>query len=1046
MPQDWKKPEVGQQYITHCSLRLDKKKLEAQKMKKPRLKYHTNDNNGVEKKIKRWDPRTVAKKVSSLALAGSVGEYVDWASTMTRVAGNTFKSRYTALGSAHGWTATADGGEYRWSPSVSEQFSPEAFVFRRELVSGAGDEASAAKANRPNAISLQACRLLTVGILARGLHPVSQRQACLISDQIFNRAGAVPGILDALVVKGDLGSNLRAVPDAYAEFDRQGMSYTDVKKELLKGHEWNVSQNCLVLDLLSGEKLTRADLNLKTLEISDPYPGSQKVLWIRLCRAGDGHRVNFQIPCDGQGNLSKGDILFDMPTDVVGSSQEAMESQLQMCISKSEFVNCLITSPLLSETLRQLSTGDNSTKGVPTGAPLKLEVTIADPSQDEADDDILDSLNVRQSVLLEIWDRDAGSLQDDFLGECWLPPLSSIGHRTKRLVLTVQTASTDPGSTRPEQVSSIAGGLLGKAVSKKAQHLKAEGNLTVEVSWKMPAEDVPDLPESATLEQRVKQAEQLHTGQLKLKIVKASNLRSADSNKLKSGGCDPYVTMYVRNDAISASDAPSGAVEKGAWGFDEHGWHQNQVNKKHKQFMVTKVKKGTRSPVWDEEQEFVLQTGAFERRVHSAYHLHMSTNAAQRRQDDYNRAVLGGKDTKEELRIVFNSSASDDKDAKKKNEVGSKHKVQVYMGENMHQFKDKVVQACKEERDIILQSCPKRPVKDSRGRMKDEPDMSKLNQEMLKKLTQLEGFIRNCSYRHVVMVFVPSTDLHRLFKQQKQSVTGIQSYEYRRLFEQEQNDPSSWQPLDPVCPFSHYQYLYSFGRTQQRLRISDATDQYRQSNNRLRLFEQQQKQYADRLEDLNSEQKCFGYAQYVHEDDFETTEWRPVEVFRQTGGTKKKFQVNFVHTPLLQRKAVPDDRTSSPTVGPGQLQTATLPPPPPAVETSGKIEVDEDSVVLAPANPKILMTQHTEHKELLARAKVLKDRGMEDAKIVKALNDELNRSFAKSRQEDQSQQIVRPPALTLSDVQAAVKQSEDAELEAPPTDTTLVPVATSSTK
>jgi len=368
------------------------------------------------------------------------------------------------------------------------------------------------------------------------------------------------------------------------------------------------------------------------------------------------------------------------------------------------------------------------------------------------------------------------------------------------------------------------------------------------------------------------------------------------------------------------------------------------------------------------------------------------------------------------------------------------------MGENMHQFKDKVIQACKEERQIILESCPLRPVKDQRGRTKQEPDMSKLDREMLKKMTQLEGFIRNCSYRHVVMVFVPSADLHRLFKQQKQSVTGIQSYEYRRLFEQEQNDPSSWQPLDPVCPFSHYQYLYSFGRTQQRLRISDATDQYKQSNNRLRLFEQQQRQYADRLEDLNSEQKCFGYAQYVHEDDFDTTEWRPVEVFRQAGGTKKKFQVNFVHTPLLQRKAVPDDRTlSSPPGGPGQFQTATLTPPPPAVETSGKIEVNDDAVVLAPGNPKILMTQHTEHKELLARAKVLKDRGMEDAKIVKALNDELNRSFAKSRQEDQSQQIVRPPPLTLSDVQAAVKLSEDAELEAPPTDTSLVPVATSST-
>ena len=47
-----------------------------------------------------------------------------------------------------------------------------------------------------------------------------------------------------------------------------------------------------------------------------------------------------------------------------------------------EFVNCLTSNPLLSETLRQLATTDNSTKNVPEGVPINLDVTIADPTKD----------------------------------------------------------------------------------------------------------------------------------------------------------------------------------------------------------------------------------------------------------------------------------------------------------------------------------------------------------------------------------------------------------------------------------------------------------------------------------------------------------------------------------------------------------------------------------------------------------------------------------------------------------------------------------------
>ena len=41
-------------------------------------------------------------------------------------------------------------------------------------------------------------------------------------------------------------------------------------------------------------------------------------------------------------------------------------------------------------------------------------------------------------------------------------------------------------------------------------------------------------------------------------------------------------------------------------------------------------------------------------------------------------------------------------------------------------------------------------------------------------------------------------------------------------------------------------------------------------------------------------------------------------------------------------------------------------------------QVDEDAVLLAPAKPKIRDVVHSEHKELLARAKLMKDQGVQE--------------------------------------------------------------------
>merc|ERR1719352_1960303 len=115
-----------------------------------------------------------------------------------------------------------------------------------------------------------------------------------------------------------------------------------------------------------------------------------KILWIRYCRAGDGERKQVQIPVGMGGHFTPVCCRMDMET--TGSDQGS-----QMTISKEEFVSCILANPLLSESLRQLSSRDCSTETLPQWSAIKLTVTISDPTSVTEDDDLFDVLNVRQS-------------------------------------------------------------------------------------------------------------------------------------------------------------------------------------------------------------------------------------------------------------------------------------------------------------------------------------------------------------------------------------------------------------------------------------------------------------------------------------------------------------------------------------------------------------------------------------------------------------------------------------------------------------------------
>merc|ERR1712187_1036084 len=101
------------------------------------------------------------------------------------------------------------------------------------------------------------------------------------------------------------------------------------------------------------------------LKVSDPFYGQRKVLWIRYARAGDGERKQKKIDVDSNGTLA-GDLFTELDMNL--DSQVGMA---QMCISKEEFVSCVLNSTLLSETLRQLSTSDTRTAMVPPGRAIK---------------------------------------------------------------------------------------------------------------------------------------------------------------------------------------------------------------------------------------------------------------------------------------------------------------------------------------------------------------------------------------------------------------------------------------------------------------------------------------------------------------------------------------------------------------------------------------------------------------------------------------------------------------------------------------------------
>jgi len=856
----------------------------------------------------------------------------------------------------HGWDR--DNALWQWGGRFAEQNSEPGIRFRAELTEVILE---------PNTISMQACRIITQGILARSLMQVTNRQAALIADLVFSRAGVVPGILDAVLVKGkEIGSEYESIAQLKADSTSSRPAYVDVKHQLLLVHEAQVSSSAGGLNLFPSHsspfepsasgisiipwKGTSYD-DLEGMRIQDPFPGFHKVLWVRFIRAGDGQRSNARIKVDEHGRFQASEIHMDMDT-------ASTSGKVQMTLAKEEFVNCLLSNPLLSEPLRRLSTVDNTGNLVAETAPVSIEVIIPDPDEEVANMDMLDVMNARQGVLLEIYDSDIG--RDDFLGECWLPSLGTLSPEPKKLVLPVSEAqSVEDNMTRPDPVKFQRDrlGVPGK---------ECTGILFLTASWTFPAE-APDEELQESREGRVKREEMLHTGRLQLKIEKAEGLRAADKQHgSRSGTSDPYVSVYIRNETFTGKQQGPG--------FGPGGWRISQLTGRHEEVARSSVRKKTLDPVWDEEFDILLQTGSFERKTKQTWHMNMpgTPKASRRRRDQHDLAVLGhARETR--LKIFFGCNNEDVETIRGEEvahgEQGYRHSVQVYLSDSMYQFKLKLAMACKMEAE-------------------EEQDDHRREQYE----TFAEGI-----FRQDVMVFVAPDEFLEL-----DGVVSPQEFEQRRQLEEQ--DPSNWQPLDPIRTFDDYAGDFGFGGAPApQLRMSPGLADYASKNNRYREFEQQQKEWNSRLEELNTDTQCFGYAKYPHPEDAGSIEWRQaiVELLQaDDDSASDRFRAKFIHTPL----AILDDD---------------------AAEEGEYIEADEDSVRLAPAQAKILGIAGS----VVAKVKQLcDDEGLREDEIAARINKELREVWELQRQSmtegvDEGTGPPRPRRLSALDVQRIMKAS-----------------------
>ncbi|CAJ1444994.1 unnamed protein product [Effrenium voratum] len=957
----------------------------------------------VWSEIKRWDPRgfgvAAQRDNVSVTQRGAFGGLIKFDQTMkakTYGGGNTLGS-WVQHGSGQGWMPATDAketGRWEWNEVWGKQSSVKDLQVHPEFVQ---------LSSRKNLMDLMGVRLLVSQVLQRCMMNMSNRQALLVADSVFNRAGVVPGICQAVLAAetgASFGKCEQSLTKILEDFETTKKQYVDVTREVVFEHERQIACNGGQLNLFASSYMEEK-LHLATMGISDPFPGKKKTLYIRFVRGGDGQRCTqaVQVEEDGAIEAAHSEVKLDAMSD------ENQGNWAMSRITKEEFIACFTASPLLSESLRRLASAEHV---LHIARPVPLEVTIMDPQQDDVFHDLEEQINLQQSLLIEVWDSDFMGM--DFLGEAWLPPLSEFGPRPKDIVLPLQPADFRPesdfGASRYDAKKNIKD-------ADKDPNAKVDGEIFLSVTWvyptiegrgldldvdkwlkhletknKFPEGQLTKFQDDIVAKYRtlrgVREREVSTAGamreeffnELKITDKKAKDVikkwfKDVMSEDLKSRAlhqeqkhsgmltikieraerlrradakkmrdCDPKVYIWARNDHVSA-------------------WQK-------KPLMQSGRISNDRNPVWNHTETKRLFSGAFEAErkppaegwgAKASQMLSTRTQTRKRLEDQQIAAVR--RFGVEGLKLSFAPQLAADATEPK---AGTNHGVDVLLTDSIRDFKEKLTAACREECKF--------------WKSKNESDAAQKYADVA------------VGSRHLVMAYVPSKKVQEM-TQKKLTNTD----EFKRQQRLSLQDPSNWQPLDPESSFGQFSSMFGFGTARTQLKVVEATEGYKALNLRYKKWVEDKRQPT--LKDLNETNKCFGWAKYVHEDDSKSLEWRPAIVSKGKEDPTK-FAVKWVY-----------------------------PPPTKGEEKTSSTELDKTDVLLAPRAPKIDDQTHERHKSILPQAKLLRSSGKSDWEIEAYLNKILERQWdeAVANSETKADET-KPPRITIDQIRGYLQRNE----------------------
>jgi len=680
---------------------------------------------------------------------------------------------------------------------------------------------------------------------------------------------------------------------------------------------------------------------------------------------------------------------------------------------------------------------------------IALDVNIMDPHHEEENEQIQDVLDIGQSILLEVWDSDAlgFSAIKDFLGEAWLPPLS-----------TFNTNGQKKDVVLPLHKADFSGeGENGASREDKSKHLEDDkiqitGEIFVSVQWKFPLYDPnalqglmqsvqewirephiriqdhaiksgkmkgktfcqavietygPEAPLRAIHEQEVND-----DGSMNRRFFSGPVGSCLDSSEKKrveeffknmpkgdiAGRADIQDKMHKgeltltikRAQNLRRADTISRVGGMGTCDPKVQVYIRNDNANRWRKKPLDYTKVGTKEKnklewAWDHTMKKEIFTGAYEAKII---------------QDD---PTLWG-DVQRNL-LKLNRRAyrryEEDKAISRVRRFGQEGLKVIFKDESAtpqshkpgdnHGVEVMIGDTIREFKQKLMLACEKEANHWSRTSEQAEQD------ENCVKYSDI--FI---GFRHLVMAFVPTPKLQKMFAQKMHEGEA-----YKHAYKQAMDDPSNWEPLDPTQSFQQYQMKYAFGpKRPTMLRVVEATEAYKAQNLRYKYFEESFN-VLKRFEDTNEKTKCFGWAKYRHENDLRD-EWRPAFVTKEGHGDGTQFKVRWIFPSIVDPMVTDPKRREELQV---KAQSTIAPPA---------------DVLIGPRFPRFDDETIKEHIEYLKQALPLRKAGKSDWEIEVVLTQLMDEDRQRKKEEggvDNADQAMTP--ITLDEIRQYLQREEE---------------------